>query len=283
MASSRFLALALAAAALTISACGGADDSAGGGGSDSSEPAQLTLTVEENGRETGLKTAATTEAGPVELEVTNNGKRDHSIQLVRVDEGNEATDVLEAGEAWASGKKPLPEFAQLAGGSGTVKAGRSTTTTLLLEPGNYVALDVNAEGAPPYTEFEATGEGGGELPSTDATIEAKDYSFTTRGLKAGTNTVTFANTGRQPHVAEAIGIKGDATIEDVKRFFETEKGEPPIDDSKTFGTAIVDGGQSVVQEMELEPGRYVMICFVPDREGGPPHLARGMVSEVEVK
>jgi plastocyanin len=215
--------------------------------------------------------------------VTNNGERDHSIQLARVDEGHEAQEVLEAGEAWASGKKPLPEWAHLAGGSGTVKGGESSSATILLEPGKYVALDVNAEGIPPYAEFEATGEGGGEVETTETTIEAKDYSFTTAGLKAGTNTVTFENTGKQPHVAEAVGIAEGATIEDVKKFFETEKGKPPIDESKNFGTAIVDGGQTVVQEMDLEAGRYVLICFVPDREGGPPHIARGMVAEVEVK
>ena len=276
------IALAMAAAALSLSACGGDDDSGGGGG-ESSEPAKLSVTIEESGKEAAIKTAPTTEAGPVELEITNNGERPHSIQLARVDEGHKAEEVLEAGEAWASGKKPLPEWAHLAGGSGSVEGGESRSATVLLEPGNYVALDVNADGPPPYAEFEATGEGGGELETTDAKIEMRDYEFEAGDLTAGENAVTFENTGKQPHVAEAVGIKGDATIDDVKKFIETEKGEPPIDESKSFGTAIVDGGQTVVQDMDLEAGRYVLICFVPDREGGPPHLARGMVSEVEVK
>lgn len=30
------------------------------------------------------------------------------------------------------------------------------------------------------------------------------------------------------------------------------------------------------------PGNYVLICYVPDRAGGPPHLAKGMVSEAKV-
>jgi plastocyanin len=275
--------MALAVAALSLSACGGDDDSGGGG--EAEQPAQLAITLEEQGKKATLEAdQPTTEAGTVELQFTNNGKSPHSVQLARVDEGHEAEEVLQAGEAWASGKKPLPEWAHLAGGIGSVKGGESGTATVQLEPGKYVALDTNAEGVPPFAEFEATGEaGGGELPSTDATIEAKDYSFESSGLTAGQNTVTFDNTGQQPHVAEAIGIKGDATIEDVKKFIETEKGEPPIDESKSFGTAIVDGGQSLVQEMNLEAGRYVVICYVPDREGGPPHLARGMVSELEVK
>jgi hypothetical protein len=276
------IALALAAAALSLSACGGDDDSGGGG--EAEQPAQLAITVEEQGKKATLEAdQPTTEAGTVELQVTNNGKSPHSVQLVRVDGNHEAMEVLQVGEAWASGKKPLPEWGHLVGGIGSVEAGQTGTATVQLEPGKYVALDTNAQGVPPFAEFEATGDAGGELPSTDATIEAKDYSFESTGLTAGTNTVTFDNTGQQPHVAEALGIKGDATIDDVKKFIETEKGEPPIDESKTFGTAIIDGGQSLVQEMELEAGRYVVICYVPDREGGPPHLARGMVSELEVK
>jgi hypothetical protein len=35
-------------------------------------------------------------------------------------------------------------------------------------------------------------------------------------------------------------------------------------------------------ELDLKPGRYVLLCFVPDREGGPPHVAKGMISDAEV-
>lgn len=29
--------------------------------------------------------------------------------------------------------------------------------------------------------------------------------------------------------------------------------------------------------------RYAAVCIIPDRQGGPPHLAKGMVTEVEVR
>jgi hypothetical protein len=46
---------------------------------------------------------------------------------------------------------------------------------------------------------------------------------------------------------------------------------------------VIDGGGSQTIDLELEPGRYAVLCFVPDREGGPPHAFKGMISEVEVK
>ena len=36
-------------------------------------------------------------------------------------------------------------------------------------------------------------------------------------------------------------------------------------------------------ELWLEPGRYVLLCFVPDEETGQPHALLGMVEEFTVE
>jgi hypothetical protein len=47
---------------------------------------------------------------------------------------------------------------------------------------------------------------------------------------------------------------------------------------------VAEGGLKQVVELELpKAGKYALICFVADRRGGPPHAAKGMVSEVAVK
>jgi plastocyanin len=279
MSHTRVIAAALAAAALSLSACGGDDDSGGG------EPAPLAFTATESGKSSELSAPESVEAGVVEIELQNDGERDHNVQLLRFDEGHDAQEALKAGNAWGDGGKPLPEWVHLAGGTGTVAGGESAKTTVELEPGTYAALDLEAEGpdGPVFAEFEVTGEGGGETPSADATIEATEYEFAFEGLQAGANTVAFENAGEQPHHVAAVAMAEGATIDDVKKFFETEKGRPPIDDSKSFDTAVIDGGGTQVVELDIEAGKYAVLCFVPDREGGPPHAARGMISEVEVK
>ncbi len=73
------------------------------------------------------------------------------------------------------------------------------------------------------------------------------------------------------------------TEADVKEFVETEKGESPVDESKFFNTAIISGGESAVVDLRLESGDYAFLCFIPDREGGPPHAAKGMVAVVPVE
>jgi len=34
--------------------------------------------------------------------------------------------------------------------------------------------------------------------------------------------------------------------------------------------------------MNLEPGAYVAVCFMPDKEDGAPHALKGMVTVFEV-
>jgi hypothetical protein len=36
-------------------------------------------------------------------------------------------------------------------------------------------------------------------------------------------------------------------------------------------------------EVNLEPGEYGLICFVPDAKDGKPHIAHGMVTQFTVR
>ena len=46
---------------------------------------------------------------------------------------------------------------------------------------------------------------------------------------------------------------------------------------------MIDGGAKQAVELELKAGKYALVCFVPDRQGGPPHAAKGMISEATVR
>jgi len=110
-----------------------------------------------------------------------------------------------------------------------------------------------------------------------------EYSFNATGLKAGKTKFTFENKGKEPHFVVATGIKPGKTIDDVKRFIQTEKGEDPVEDERGFNTAVVDGGVKQVVEVEMKMGKYAFLRSIPDRKGGPPHVAKGMVSEATVE
>ena len=271
--------LALGLLALVLSACGGGSSKPPKGSE------KLAVEVENFGRQIEVTVPQNVKAGVREITFENRSDGEHSVQLVRWDgDTRSPAAVLRAANAWGENGKPLPPWIHLAGGFGPLEAGETAEGTVRLEPGRYLAVDIEAEGKPAYSQFSVTGEPDrAPLPPSEATIKAADYSFSATGLKAGENDVVFANSGNEPHMFAAAPLAKGATLADVRRFFRTEKGKPPIDESKTLSSAVLDGKRSETVRLDLQRGKYVLICFVPDRKGGPPHVAKGMISLAEVR
>lgn len=116
----------------------------------------------------------------------------------------------------------------------------------------------------------------------------KEYAFTATGLTGGSpQQVRVENIGKEPHFVEAVPLQPGKTLADVRAFFkpgnEEPQGPPPVDFEKGKQSALLDGGGSQVIRFELATGAYAFLCFVADRAGGPQHIEKGMISEVNVK
>ncbi|MDQ3093501.1 MAG: hypothetical protein M3R46_17960 [Actinomycetota bacterium] len=125
-----------------------------------------------------------------------------------------------------------------------------------------------------------------ELPETDSKITAKEYTLTASGLKAGRNQVEFDNAGKDLHHVIAFPYLEGTTLADVKQAFMQEgepSGPPPLDFEGIAGSAVLEGGAKQVVQLDLKRGKYALVCFVSDREGGPPHVAMGMIAEATVE
>lgn len=264
--------------------CGSDDDegdSGGGGGeSQSAKPSKLAIEASGSAKKPTLTVPKSVEGGVVEIEFTNSAKGDHGAQLILAKDGHTPAEALKVGNAWGENGKPLPDWVVPAGGVGSVPSGTTATVTQELAPGKYSVVDLDSDA---NTELEVTGDSGaGELASDGGTIDATEYEFSSTGLKAGKSRVLFDNVGGEPHFIAGIGIRPGSTIADVRTFFRTEKGKPPIDESRSFSTAVIEGGTKQSIDVDLEAGKYAFLCFVPDRAGGPPHVVKGMISEAVV-
>ena len=228
-----------------------------------------------------MKVPKTVEAGLVEVSVTNDGKRPHDAKIIGVDGDRTQKQVQ---KIINSDGGPIPGFIHGAGGLGAVAPGKTATATDVLDPGRYFVFDTDGGGA---AELEVTGEAGGaELPSTSAKVTTKEYGFETSGLKPGKNEVTFENAGKELHHVIAAPINTGATFAEVKEFASSDEepsGPPPVDFESLVGTTVLDGGKSQIAELQLKKGRYAFLCFIQDRKGGPPHVAKGMIQEIEVE
>jgi hypothetical protein len=265
-------ALALLAVAAFAAGCGDDDD-------DGEAGEAKTMSIEAaNGKLTAPKSV---EAGLVEISFKNSDKADHEAGLVRIEGGHTGKDLLKAIDQ--SEEKGVPDWIQDGGGVGTTKGGATRTSTEVLAPGKWAVYDTEPEKAG-VTEFEVTGEKtDADLPKAEGTVIARDYSFAPSGLKAGKNSVLFDNQGNELHHLIAIPLKPNATVDQARKFLETEKGAPPFEEEGEDGTAVIDGGKKQVVDLNLRSGKYALVCFINDRAGGPPHIAKGMVNEVTVR
>ena len=247
----------------------------------SSSQTTQSVTIERS--DTGLKAPASAEAGLTKITVKNTGKKPGGAQLVRVTGNQTAEEVAKAGTAWGDRNKALPDWLKLEGGVGNTKPGQTGTVTQNLAPGKYYALDIESNKSAP---LQVTGSGGGSQPTAGPRVEAVDYSFKATGLKTGKQTVLFDNKGKQPHFIVALPINPGKTIADVRKVAASEgepSGPPPFDEKAGVNTAVLDsGGKQAVQLDLKKKGKYALMCFIPDRQGGPPHVAKGMVSEATV-
>lgn len=132
----------------------------------------------------------------------------------------------------------------------------------------------------------ATGESGESptLPVSESTVVAVEYEFEISGsFEPGPAEITLENEGEEQHELALSLLDEGRTIQDVEDVIaEGVPDEPPPWITTVDGTFAEPGQASEPLEVTLEPGTYLLACFVTNRDG-VPHAALGMLSTIEVE
>ena len=252
-------------------------------------PTRFAITASEAGKQLRLSVPKSVRAGLVTVELANTGKAFHEAQLIRLEPGHTREDAL---KVIAAEGAPSPGWIHVAGGTGPAPPGGKRSATQRLRPGNYIAYDAPFQNEGQGLKFglasfkvEGPADDSGKLPKAVAKIEAYEYGFKASGLSVGKNTIEFSNTGTEPHHVIAVPYKPGATLAQVRKAFRRTGGaEPPLDFANVAYTARIDGGTKQITQLDLaKRGKYALLCFVSDRKGGPPHVAKGMIAEISVR
>ena len=250
------------------------------------EEQTLAYTVTDQGKGTVIEGPTSADTGLAEITFRNEGEGESDLQLIRVEGNHSAEEVVEGLEMATKGK-PFPDWFFAGGGIGVTGPGESQTVTQVLESGTYYAFDTEGSQGPPDPKSLSTLKVGGEESSdeiqADATVSAIEYGFEAEEIPSGKVEIEFENAGVQPHHLIASPLVDDATAEEVEEFFKSEKGKPPLREKGSVSTAVLEGGEGQAVTLDLKPGRYAFYCFIADREGGPPHVFKGMVDEFDVE
>jgi hypothetical protein len=252
---------------------------------DEEDAQTLTFTLSGEGKAAKFTAPASAEAGLAEITFRNEGKADSDLQLIRV-EGDHSAEEVVAGLGKAMKGQAFPDWFFAGGGVGPTPPGKNRTVTQVLEPGAYYAFDTEGSSGPPEAKsvpsVDVSGEESDQELEADGTISAFEYGFEGKGLSSTQTEVLFENKGTQPHHIVYSPLKDGTTAADIEEFFENEKGPFPLNEKATKNTAVIEGGESQLVSLDLKPGRYALLCFITDRQGGKPHALKGMVEEVEV-
>jgi hypothetical protein len=145
-----------------------------------------------------------------------------------------------------------------------------------------------------YTEDTAVIDGFvlDECDFSSIEVTAIDYAYEADvdGLEAGQVAFDFSNEGTELHELALIRINDDTT-ETVEELLELPE-EEAMAKTTFMGISFAAPGEGSMMYADLDAGRYVMICFIPqgstsfeeaETADGPPHFTQGMVTEFTVE
>ena len=230
-------------------------------------------------------------AGPVLLTVENAGKEPgDSVTLVRLPEG------LTIDEAMAQAATPTPSLfpdwvwdATWSGGP-LVDPGQTESAVVDLSPGDWYAVSAGFAQRPvPITVTGAANATPSALAEPEAAVDVtmQDFAFVMpEEIASGPQVWRVDNAGPQPHLMIVDRVPDGTTFDQVISSLQSlmTGGTPAAgglaeqDFQGAGGLEASSVGQTAWIELDLEPGTYAAICFMPDHDTAQPHALLGMVT-----
>jgi hypothetical protein len=262
---------------------------AAGGCAAGTDLAPATLALAYTANDFSFDGPDTAPAGLTTVTLRNDGAEMHHIALVRLNDGHTMADLIAAmgaGAAW-------PAWAVEVGGPNAPAPGQELAATVPLEEGTYAVLcfiPSPGDGVPHIMKGMAkeltVTAGPRQLAAQTPPIELvlTDYTFAfSQPLTAGMNTIRVrtASPHRQSHEAVFAKLEPGRTAAELAAWIESPNGPPP--GAPIGGTAGLSPGEWNDVTLELTPGRYAILCFIPDVGDGAPHIVHGMLTEFEIE
>jgi len=238
-------------------------------------------------------------AGLTTFRLRNEGPDLHHIYLVKLAPGKTMADVFTYMQQ-PSDAPSFPSWATPVGGPNTPRpGGGESNATLYLEAGEYAMLCViPAKDGMPHVmkgmakaitvtpaarpSRPASGHPDTPAPKADVTMTLRDYDFAfSAPLTAGRQTVRIVNAAEQFHEAFIARLLPGKTAAEALKWVETGmQGPPPME--LVGGTTGLAQGRGMQFTADFTPGEYALLCFLPDKKDGKPHVAHGMMKQITV-
>jgi len=243
----------------------------------------------------GFEVPDEVQAGTVLLTLVNQAPFPAGFSLIQLPEGVSMADLMPPGDAPPAaspaaeegpGFPPVLYDAVWAGGA-SAGPGQTGQAVVTLSAGEWI-VDAGPEAGFPPAVLNVTGdaEGSMEAPEGAVSIDLDNFQIVLpEQIAAGPQVWHVTNIGDQPHEMFVTRTPERLSLEDAMALLQMDpeaEPDPNLPNLEEF----VDVGlvppismdQSVLVTMNLEPGHYVAVCFIPEKESGQPHAFKGMVT-----
>lgn len=231
--------------------------------------------------------------GLVRLRLVGEGSEAHRVVLSRLRPRQSAAAYLHGAERWLRGGS-FELWGEDPGTPGMVAPGDSTDVVVRLHPGHYVIASWTDGQAGPVrirdgvrSTFQVPESPAGipqaAPPEPDVTVRMTDYAYELSGpLGAGRNVIRVVNRGPQEHDFQMARLRDGRPVAEARAWLEgASVASPPL--RFVGGLVGMSPGHEGFLEVTLTPGRYVLLCLVPDVGDRKPHLDHGMLTAVRVR
>ena len=227
-------------------------------------------------------------SGATSLRLENLGREVHHLWLVQLKDGRTYDQFVKAMDSWSSPK--MPDWAVDVGGPHDVAPELPAAALVTLEPGRYVLVCyVPAVDGRPHVMHGMVKQltvlahrADASEPPADIVLRTTDYAYEFSKLPtAGPHTIRIENAAEQSHEVVVGRLRQGKTVAQALTWLNAgQHGPAPV--IAVGGASGLSKGRHQTITMSFEPGRYVLLCFIPDKNDGRPHTAHGMVKEFTV-
>jgi hypothetical protein len=169
--------------------------------------------------------------------------------------------------------------------------GESASAVIDLTAGDWI-LWSECPGVPQApVPVTVTGEAPADVPAVNADIQIKmvEYAFVVpTPFPAEPQVIELTSVGQEPHFFTMARVPKGTTVDDGLAAFFARYGDPAgrssvADLTLAFVRGTRSAGTTAWHAVDLAPGTYLAVCFIPDPMKGVPHAMYGMTQIIEVE
>lgn len=224
-------------------------------------------------------------SGWVQLTATNKGNGPQAASVVKINKGYTYDQInkLMNSDSEQDYQKAMQGMTMVGGIPGMLPNG-TAEATVNLTAGSYVLMSQIGE-KPTVQQFTVTSSKSGlSEPSASTTVKLSEFKIDMPdSYKAGTTTFKVENVGGEGHLALFLHLAPGKTLDDAVKFVESNppSGQPPVD--WAGGVDSLSPQHDGYATIDLQPGKYAVICPMFDPSSGKSHAMLGMTKEITVQ